>query len=40
LEEAISTALEEFDRPKVIEVAQKEWEKAQRLAYPDNPQCN
>jgi hypothetical protein len=40
LDEALKTVLEEFDRPKVMEIAQKEWEKAQQLAYPDNPQCN
>jgi hypothetical protein len=32
--------LKEFDRARVMDVAQKEWEKAQRLAYPDNPQRN
>jgi hypothetical protein len=39
LEEALQTMLKRFDRPKVVEVAQKEWEKAERLVYPDNFQC-
>jgi hypothetical protein len=36
----LEEALKEFDQARVMDVAQKAWEKAQRLAYPDNPQCN
>jgi hypothetical protein len=40
LEEALQTVLEEFDQQIVMDATQKEWEKAQRLAFPNNPQCN
>jgi hypothetical protein len=40
LEEALQTVLKEFTSSKVMKVAQKEWEKTQRLAYPDNHQDN
>jgi hypothetical protein len=40
LKEALHSMLDEFNRPRVMKVAQEEWEKAQQLAYPDNPQCN
>jgi hypothetical protein len=40
VEEALQTVPKKFDQPRVMEIAQKEWKKAQRLAYPDNPQYN
>jgi hypothetical protein len=40
LDEALQAVLKEFTRSKVMKVTQKEWEKAQRLAFPDNPQYN
>jgi hypothetical protein len=40
LEEALQTVLKEFGRVGMVEIALKEWEKTQRLAYPDNPQGN